>query len=147
VYRRVCACIAGLVYRANLDRCELYTADYVAFSRTLRERAVTRAGRMQLLVGNVEPTKLTTLSLKLHGYPQREADVCYKKNGCRISMRPSDIQGTDGDCAGAETRRRAPGRYQDTDADEEALRASCCATLAAPLLLTIFLFMFVPLLC
>jgi len=33
----------------------------------------------------------------------------------------------------------------DTDADEEALRAACCATLVAPHLVTIFLdFMFVP---
>jgi len=62
--------------------------------------------RVQLLVGNVKSTKLTTLCLKLHGCRQREAAVRYKKNGCRISTRPSDRPGTDDDRPGAETRRR-----------------------------------------
>jgi len=85
----------------------LTDGDYVSFSLTLHESAVSRAGHVQLLVGNVKPTELMTLSLKLQGYRQREAAVRCKKNGCRIMTRPSDRPGTDDDHPGTTTTVRA----------------------------------------
>jgi len=51
---RACACIAGLVYHANLDRREQYTVDYVAFlSHAVQEGSDVRLRIVALALGVV----------------------------------------------------------------------------------------------
>jgi len=65
-------------------------------SQTYRPRAVISWQRLSLWNSRQRPRKL-------HGYRQREAAVRYKKNGSRITTRPSDRTGTDDDRPGPRT--------------------------------------------
>jgi len=84
-------------------------------SERRRQRETVAASR------SLDYTKLTTLNLKLHGSCQREAAVRYKKNGCRISTRPSDRPGTDDDRS---ARRRAPERRRLVRTPKRPVRAT-----------------------